>query len=269
MEPLCVNSGKNSEPPEMMAMSFEADAMNGKSLKDKCAGSVHRLFTDVMPNLLVHPLDPLSWCARSVVSEFARQSRHLGHELVTSIVANWEARMTNVKYSRPLEIFFPFDPYLLRRSADPLDLAHTYVSWLRGHPTCIVPDDGNNGRVVDIESDSEESMDDSDDSDDESSLILSSSSGSDGMRRTRFGSMPDSSMSSGGRRYLTRKLPGALKASIIAHTATGGSPTGGIPIMHDSPSTDRGGSPWGMSPSYFPMSHTSNDRFPASFPKKR
>lgn len=83
------------------------------------------------------------------------------------------------------------------------------------------------------------------------------------MKRTRFGSMPDSSVSSGGRRYLSRRLPGALKASILAHGAAGGSPTGGIPIIHDSPSTDHG-SPWGMSPAsaFYPMSHTSNDRVP-------
>ena len=78
-----------------------------------------------------------------------------------------------------------------------------------------------------------------DSSDGESSAEFSSSDSDDSLRRTRFGSMPDSSMSSGGRRYFSRKmLPGALKASMLAHTATGGSPTAGhgIPIMHESPS---------------------------------
>lgn len=36
---------------------------------------------------------------------------------------------------RPLELFFPFDPYLLRRSAQHLRLRETYVRWSRGHST--------------------------------------------------------------------------------------------------------------------------------------
>jgi len=298
MEPLCTSStdregagASHAEPVEMMAMSFEAEPTllaNGTttrkaSMRDKCAGSVHRLFTEVMPSLLMHPLDPLSWCAKSVVTEFSRQSRYLGHDKVATILADWEARATNAKCSRPLEIFFPFDPYLLRRSAEPLDLSHTYVSWRRGHPTCIVPDDADDDARRVVENPAELSVSQSDDSSDssmdeshdtgDSSAFSSSSDSQDSMRRTRFGSMPDSSMSSGGRRYLTRKLPGALKASIMAHTVAGGSPTAGhgIPIMRESPSTDGGRSPWGMSPiPGFPPSHASNEgRFPNSFPKRR
>eukprot|EP00887_Chlorella_sp_A99_P008082 scaffold12.g8082.t1 len=36
--------------------------------------------------------------------------------------------------SRQLEMFFPFDPYLLARSAAYLDLATSFVQWRRGHP---------------------------------------------------------------------------------------------------------------------------------------
>lgn len=244
-------------------LSFDGD---GKNLKDVCARSVHRLFRDVMPKLLTHSLDPLSSCAKSVVLEFARQAKSLGHDEVASIISDWESRnsIPETRYLRPLEIFFPFDPYLLRRSAEILDLSRTYVRWRKGHPTATVPDDAGDGRVVGASSDEELNSYESDsNSDDDSSLQLSSSSESDDMKRTRFGSMPDSSVSSGGRRYLSRRLPGALKASIMAHGAAGGSPTGGIPILHDSPSTDHG-SPWGMSPAsaFYPMSHTSNDRFP-------
>ncbi len=35
---------------------------------------------------------------------------------------------------RPLEMFFPFDPYLLKRSSRFLDLKTSYVRWRRGHP---------------------------------------------------------------------------------------------------------------------------------------
>lgn len=35
---------------------------------------------------------------------------------------------------RPLEMFFPFDPYLLRRSSRFLQLRSSYVQWRHGHP---------------------------------------------------------------------------------------------------------------------------------------
>ena len=270
MEPLCSQNnsadsrGEKTRCQMPMSNSLEHD---GRSIKDKCAGSVHRLFTDVLPSLLTHQLDPLSSCAKSVVYEFCRQAKFLGYDEVANTVGQWETRNSSSdagnRFLRPLEIFFPFDPYLLRRSAVPLDLSHTYVKWRKGHPAAVIPDEGNDGRVVGGSSDEDLVSYESElDSDDESSLQISSSE-SDDMKRTRFGSMPDSSLSSGGRRYLRRRLPGALKASLLAHGGAGGSPTGGIPIMHDSPSTDRG-SPWGMSPAsaFFPMSHTSNDRFP-------
>jgi len=34
-----------------------------------------------------------------------------------------------VRQRRPLRMFFPFDPYLLRRSAAVLRLPATYVTW--------------------------------------------------------------------------------------------------------------------------------------------
>lgn len=38
---------------------------------------------------------------------------------------------------RPLEMFFPFDPYLLKRSSRFLDLKASYVRWRRGHPHTV------------------------------------------------------------------------------------------------------------------------------------
>lgn len=58
---------------------------------------------------------------------------------------------------RQLELFFPFDPYLLRRSAAHLALPTTYVRWRRGHPAGAVR--------AELASDS-----DSDDSDDDSEM---------------------------------------------------------------------------------------------------
>ena len=39
---------------------------------------------------------------------------------------------------RPLEMFFPFDPYLLKRSSRHLHLRQSYVRWRHGHPSTHV-----------------------------------------------------------------------------------------------------------------------------------
>jgi hypothetical protein len=56
---------------------------------------------------------------------------------------------------RPLEIFFPFDPYLLRRSADHLALGSTYVRWRRGHPAGAVRADLEDASDSDTDSEDE------------------------------------------------------------------------------------------------------------------
>lgn len=307
-----------------------------------CAEGIEHLFAEVMPRLLTHSLDPLSSCARSVVLEFGRQAGTLGYPDLYQIVSEWELRHTaaaaaavvNHRSARPLEVFFPYDPYLLRRSAVHLDLSKSYVKWRKGHPTGapraglhgggpsslaangahhLIGNglagahgaDGNGtaggeddemwedellGRSSDDDltsSDDDSGSDSSDSSSDSSSSSSSDGGGSDveaidsdsdgdtdDLRRTRFGSMPDSSLSSGGRgavgrglskgrgrRFSTHRVPGALKASLI-HGGAGSSPTLGMPIPGQvgSLSTDNGGSPWGVSPtggyfgSFAPMS---------------
>lgn len=244
---------------------------------EACAQAVQGIFSEVMPKLLTHTLDPLSSCARSVVVEFGRQAGALGHPQLAAAVRDWELRRGAAGAagapSRPLEVFFPFDPYLLRRSAAHLDLPATYVRWRRGHPSgapraglAAVEDDDSSG-LEDSSDEDDESLSDGEDSSDSSdSDAESTSSGdTDDLRRTRFGSMPDSSLSSGGRRrpFGSRRMPGALKASLAALAGSGGSPTMGVPIPGGSLSTDNG-SPWGMSPtfgqfgSFKPMSYTSH-----------
>jgi len=313
-----------------------------------CAQDIEHLFAEAMPRLLTHSLDPLSSCARSVVLEFGRQAGTLGHPELYQIVSEWEQRHTaaamaamNHHSARPLEVFFPYDPYLLRRSAVHLDLSKSYVKWKKGHPTgapraglhgggsfSFAANGGSgahhlvgHGRVGvgagatgngtlgggddemwedellgrssddDLSSSSSEddSGSDSDSSGDSSSSSSSSSDGgisdsgaidsdsdgdTDDLRRTRFGSMPGSSLSSGGRggdrgaskgrgrRFRHHRVPGALKASLI-HGGAGSSPTLGMAIpghVGSSLSAENGGSPWGLSPtggyfgSFAPMS---------------
>ena len=264
-----------------------------------CAKAIKMLFIDSMPKLLTHALDPLSSCARSVVLEFGRQAGTLGHPELLRIVQEWERQRTSAaaaaaavaatRSARPLEVFFPFDPYLLRRSAGQLELSRSYVRWRKGHPSGApragLANGGGGGGGDDDMWDSEallqgdsSSAEESDEdltsssdssSDDDSDLNSNSSRGTsdsedhsgssesdgDGLRRTRFGSMPDSSLSSGGRgrgvlagrKFGRRRLPGALKASLV-HGGQGGSPTAGVPIPGQGSLSTDNGSPWGMSP---------------------
>jgi len=332
------SSGGGGDGNSSSIINGDGDDLNIKSKELKaCAEGIEHLFAEAMPRLLSHSLDPLSSCARSVVLEFGRQAGTLGHPELYQIVYEWEQRHTtttaaaslNHRSARPLEVFFPYDPYLLRRSAVHLNLSNSYVKWRKGHPTgaprtnlngggpsslaangahhlvgnglAVANGNGNVGNEddemwedellgrssdddltssdddsgSDCSSDSSSSPDE--DGNDESGAIDSDSDcGNDGMIRTRFGSMPDSSLSSGGRggvnwgvsaskgrgrRFSHHRVPGALKASLI-HGGAGSSPTLGMPIPGQvgSLSTDNGGSPWGVSPtggyfgSFAPMS---------------
>ena len=142
---------------EEKAMENANDNDNANAMLDACSQAIERMFRETMPRLLTHPLDPLSSCARSVVIEFGRQAGALGHPALLKIVKEWQRRQTpasslrsngngsngngahassmHPRSSRPLEVFFPFDPYLLCRSASYLQLNETYVMWRKGHPS--------------------------------------------------------------------------------------------------------------------------------------
>ena len=59
-------------------------------------------------------LAPLSVCLPTVVAEFSRLAQRLG---LMECGALLPQRSQAMRAQRPLEMFFPFDPYLLRRSA--------------------------------------------------------------------------------------------------------------------------------------------------------
>ena len=59
-------------------------------------------------------LAPLSVCLPTVVAEFSRLAQRLG---LMECGALLPQRAQAMRAQRPLEMFFPFDPYLLRRSA--------------------------------------------------------------------------------------------------------------------------------------------------------
>lgn len=261
-----------------------------------------------MPRLLAHRLSPLSFCALSVVVEFGRQARVYGQNDTANAVQAWElgslgktSFLTAKHNSRPLEVFFPFDPYLLQRSAKGLELEKTYVKWRRGKPSrksCtgdnaagtqvtalagrqsvlgseieieIEMDEDHDGDELDTsesesssesesesESESSDSSLDDDASDSSSSEASSSSSDVDELRRTRFGSMATSSMSSQGigeagrGRAYRLGLRNHHNHHGRHHILGGSSPIFGVPIPGGSYSTDQGSPFAGMSPNQGP-----------------
>ncbi|MEW5303167.1 MAG: hypothetical protein WDW36_005886 [Sanguina aurantia] len=80
--------------------------------------------------LLSHRLAPLVVCLPSVVAEFGQQATALGLMECLPLIPNAEQLRRAL---RPLEMFFPFDPYLLKRSSKWLRLKETYVRWRAGH----------------------------------------------------------------------------------------------------------------------------------------
>lgn len=65
-------------------------------------------------------------CLPTVVAEFTRLTARLS---LIDCRAFLPVGADAVRCQRPLEMFFPFDPYLLRRSAAYLDLRRTFVRW--------------------------------------------------------------------------------------------------------------------------------------------
>lgn len=70
--------------------------------------------------LLSHPLNPLKMCLESVVQEFARQAKHVpGLRLSDVLEAHFRMQQARACFGGKdqLDMFFPFDPYLLQQSA--------------------------------------------------------------------------------------------------------------------------------------------------------
>lgn len=89
-------------------------------------------------------------CLPTVVAEFTRLAQRLD---LMDCAALLPGRSEAAREQRPLEMFFPFDPFLLRHSARHLDLGRTYVHWKAGHPLAAHgPADGD---ASDMSSDEE------------------------------------------------------------------------------------------------------------------
>jgi len=138
----------------------------------------------VLP-LLSHPLAPLAVCHQAVTAEFVRQALLLGladaeweaaaldavsqHQAAlaaaasaaTAIViggdgAGGEGGVMQPRVLRPLEVFFPFDPYLLKRSARFLQLPSSYMCFSHGRPHAS----GQRGSRAAVEEEDTDAIDD-------------------------------------------------------------------------------------------------------------
>ena len=164
--------------------------------------------------VLYSHLRPLSTCLPSVVTEFLHRAvgasmNGFTHVLLkehmdriatgreTDVSSNMPlSRQNSMEFTStqvasttrnrfPLRMFFPFDPYLLRRSAELLHLSDTYVFWHGSEVDRLIDSDDED---LQLSSDSDDSGDDDDD-DDDAMEAVSRSSVSDQARSFGVGSL--------------------------------------------------------------------------------
>jgi RNA polymerase I-specific transcription initiation factor RRN3 len=130
--------------------------------QQQLAAAVEQLVRQQVLPLLSHPLAPLAVCHQAVTHEFVRQALLLGladdswESAAVEAVAAHQAAVAAANAAaaavviggdggadassqvpgvlRPLEVFFPFDPYLLQRSSRFLELGRSYTCFSHGQP---------------------------------------------------------------------------------------------------------------------------------------
>mmetsp|Transcript_16634 Transcript_16634/g.46413 ORF Transcript_16634/g.46413 Transcript_16634/m.46413 type:complete len:331 (-) Transcript_16634:144-1136(-) len=176
----------------LYVLCYHLDSLMQPKADPKLAIAAQSVVSQMLPRLLSHELDPLSKCLPSVAEEFARQTAALGLLQCSKLAKEAQRKGDGAaRESRPLEMFFPFDPYLLLRSRAFLQLPDTYVTWRSGHPSATKEDDdgtdsnasvaGSDEDPEDVAADEDDGADQEDDEEDD-----------DDERRTRFGSMASS-----------------------------------------------------------------------------
>lgn len=115
--------------PVLGAFGADRAAPAAKALAD--------LVTTDVGQLVRHACAPLAVCLPSVAAEFSHQAAALELLQCGPLLPDADADAPSARANRPLEMFFPFDPFLLQHSASHLRLAETYVRWRRGHPTTV------------------------------------------------------------------------------------------------------------------------------------
>ncbi|EFJ48520.1 hypothetical protein VOLCADRAFT_120872 [Volvox carteri f. nagariensis] len=207
--------------------------------------------------LLNHRLQPLGVCLPSVAAEFIHQAASLGVVDLQSLLTQVEPE---TRSQRPLEMFFPFDPYLLRRSSRFLQLKQSYVRWRHGHPQTAAG--GTGAEVADSEDDEGEEADGrgSDGEDQEPSPSNSEDEGEESDDEDMAGrSMPSDAMlhdptnrlhagAAGSSMHHARGVSGATGSRPHGRGKSGSAVMGTSYMSYASTASQEVASPYGMSP---------------------
>jgi len=252
--------------PLITAGGHLADGDSEGPAKAELAARASRLVRGPLAQLLQAVPDPLSHCLPTVAREFARLGSSLGLLEVSGHPAVVEAQLGGAPArrgaERPLEAFFPFDPYLLRRSGALLGLEETYVRWQGRHPRGARGVDSGAGEESGSEGSS--GSDESSDSGSDSSSSADTSTSGESMMHVgsmhHMGSMP----SSAGGPHSVRDAH-ALHPAHAARRPGGakyGRGHGPVPVALASRRKAReamGASPAGMSPRVEGLTDTPSD----------
>ncbi|KAG2498036.1 hypothetical protein HYH03_003797 [Edaphochlamys debaryana] len=172
------------------AAAASAAGVGPGSERRQLAEAVVALVRGPVWQVLNHRLQPLAVCLPSVAAEFVHQAASLGLIDARPLLAKLASAAAGdggavARSQRPLEMFFPFDPYLLQRSSRYLQLKSSYVRWRHGHPQAAAgagaDADAGDSEDEDEQEGAEEGGAEGDrDRDDEDALSESSLSSSDG-----------------------------------------------------------------------------------------
>ncbi|KAG2436969.1 hypothetical protein HXX76_006484 [Chlamydomonas incerta] len=167
MQPLVGSLHAGGKPPSADGVA----PVHTSAERRQLAETVVALVRGPVWQVLNHRLQPLGVCLPSVAAEFVHQATSLGIVDCRPLLSQVEPA---TRSQRPLEMFFPFDPYLLRRSSRFLQLKTSYVRWRHGHPQAAA------GTGADASDDEEDGVHaDSDDGNEDDEQRSSSSDGDD------------------------------------------------------------------------------------------
>jgi RNA polymerase I-specific transcription initiation factor RRN3 len=241
MQPL-LGSGSSGDQQQQQQRSSE---------QQQLGQAVATLVRQQVLPLLSHPLAPLAVCHQAVTAEFVRQALLLGladaeweaaaldavsqHQAALAAAASTASAIVigadgaggsaggaQPHVLRPLEVFFPFDPYLLKRSARFLQLASSYTCFSHGHPHAsgarrvAKGGDGEEAGVLSDEGDDTTSEDEGDW--DEAAAAAASESGSDGSSSSSSESEAEDepAAAAGGSSRVRRHADGLLPVGLAA-----------------------------------------------------
>eukprot|EP00879_Flechtneria_rotunda_P027592 GHRR01029563.1.p1 GENE.GHRR01029563.1~~GHRR01029563.1.p1 ORF type:complete len:775 (+),score=300.41 GHRR01029563.1:409-2733(+) len=157
---LCYNMQPLLQPQQQQKAAGQQKQQSEQQQQQQMAATLTDLVRNRVLPLLSHQLAPLAVCHQAVTHEFVRQAQLLGladetweaaavdavtqHQAAVAaaaaassavvVGAGVTAADSQRCVLRPLEVFFPFDPYLLQRSSRFLELSTSYICFSNGQP---------------------------------------------------------------------------------------------------------------------------------------